>query len=308
MKARRVIAVAAAASLFAVGACSSDSEREPSARAVDDGTITVASFNFSESMLLAELYSQALEAADYPVERSFDLGPREFVVPALMRGLVELVPEYTGTALQFSSVDRTPSATDTRRPHEALVRDLRDTPVSVLAPAPAQDANTFVVRREIARREDLRTLSDLATVAPSLTFGGPPECPTRQFCLAGLEQVYGIEFGEVVALDAGGPLTHQALEDGDVDLAQLFTSDPAILNADVVELDDDRTLQPPENVVPLVRKEVLDRFGQGVADRIDAVSQRLTTAELRQLNAEVGSAGVEVALVARRWLEREGLL
>jgi osmoprotectant transport system substrate-binding protein len=306
MERRRTAAITAVAALFAVAACSSDGDAPQAGSALGNATITVASFDFAESRLLAELYSQALEAGGHRVERSFDLGPREFVLPSLVRGLVELVPEYTGTALQFASLGRPTPEPGLDTSHEALTVQLRDAPVTVLAPARAQNANAFVVTREVARRHDLRTLSDLAPIAPLLTFGGPPECPSRPLCLAGLERLYNISFGDVIALDAGGPLTHQALERGDVDAALLFTTDPVLVTAGVVELEDDRRLQPPENVVPLLHEDVVARFGDDVTERLDAVSARLTTSILRELNAEI-DGGNDVARVAARWLQREGL-
>ena len=142
----------------------------------------------------------------------------------------------------------------------------------MLAPSPAQDANTFVVTRETAEREHLRTLSDLAAVAPEMTFAGPPECPSRPFCLLGLERVYGLSFREVLALDAGGPLTHQAIASRDVDVALLFTTDPALIDGTLVELEDDRDLQPAENVTPLVRSDVVDHFGPDLVARMDTIS------------------------------------
>lgn len=270
-------------------------------RPVDDRSLTVGSFDFAESRLLAELYSQALEAGGYHVRRAFDLGPREFVGPALVRGLVDLVPEYAGTAVQYLSLGRVQAGAHPAEAHEALVRALKGVGLSALAAAPAQDSNAFVVTRATADRYGLRTLSDLARVGSQLTFGGPPECPTRPFCLAGLQRAYGIGFKEVVALDVGGPLTRQALRDGVVDMALLFTTDPAIGRDGVVELADDLHLQPAENVTPVVRTGVLDRSGPGMAGVVDGVSRQLTTESLRGLNATVLD-GASVPAAASAWL------
>jgi osmoprotectant transport system substrate-binding protein len=143
-------------------------------------------------------------------------------------------------------------------------------------------------------------------VAPRLTFGGPPECPTRPFCLVGLEKVYGLRFGSFVALDAGGPLTHHALQNGYVDVALLFTTDPRLIGGDLVELTDDRQLQPAENVTPIVRHELLDRRGREFELLVNQVSGQMTTAGLRQLNARV-AAGIDVSRVAQEWLASQGL-
>lgn len=274
--------------------------------ALRDGTVTVGAFDFAESELLGELYSQALEGEGLRVERAFGLGPREVVLPALESGLIELVPEYAGTALRFASLGTDSGASDVTSTQDELGRLMASHHVSVLASAPAQDANVFVVRRATAARFGLASLSDLASVADRLTFGGPPECPTRPFCLAGLERVYGVSFDEVVSLDAGGPLTKQALRTRVVDVALLFSTDPDTAGDDLVELVDDRRLQPAENITPLVRTETLERIGPSLRTAVDAVSALLTTETLRALNAEV-AAGASVRAVAARWMRTEGL-
>jgi osmoprotectant transport system substrate-binding protein len=305
-RSRRIVPVAIVA-LVALAACSSG----PSSDApdpVDPATISVASFNFSESELLAEIYSQTLEAGGYPVARSFDLGPRELVVPALVAGLVDFVPEYAGTAVQFLQAGRDGPDPERAATTAVLQEVLGDLPVRALDAAPAQDANAFVVRRATADRYGLVTLSDLAAVADSLVFGGPPECPSRPLCLEGLDRVYGITFGDVVSLDAGGALTHQALASGGIDVALLFTTDPALDRAGLVELTDDRDLQPPENVVPLVHEDVVAQWGDELVARIDETSTRLTTAVLRQLNEEVATGGDDIPTIAARWLAAEGFV
>jgi osmoprotectant transport system substrate-binding protein len=286
-----------------------DGSRSDSATQRDvtaDDAVTVGSFDFAESELLAEIYSQALEGGGFRVERVFGLGPREFVWPALARGLVELVPEYAGTALQFLSLGRMQPTGGAAATHEALVRALESGPVTALSAAPGETANTFVVTHRVAEQYGLRALSDVAAVADELVFGGPPECVSRPLCLLGLRDMYGIVFKEVVRLDAGGPVTRQELTRGAVDMALLFTSDPVIATGTFVELRDDRGLQPAENVTPLVRREVISRFGSGVTSIVDAVSRHLTTPALRLLNAEIGS-GSDVEGIAARWLEAEGL-
>ena len=129
----------------------------------------------------------------------------------------------------------------------------------MLEPAPAQNVNALVVTRETAQRYTLHDVSDLEGFAPRFVLGRPPECPTRPFCLVGLEQTYGLSFKEFVPLDAGGPLTRSALDHGVIDVAVLFSTDPAI--DEVVELADDRGLQPAENVTPLVRRFVVAQSG-----------------------------------------------
>jgi osmoprotectant transport system substrate-binding protein len=294
-----------AAVVLAAAACGSGPGTDATVANAPD-SVAVASFNFPESELLAEIYSQALEAGGYDVVRNFDLGPRELVVPALIGGFIDFVPEYAGTALQFLSAGRELPETDTAATSSALERVVADLPVRALAPAPAQDANTFVVDDATAERHGLESLSDLAAVAGSLTFGGPPECASRPLCLVGLDETYGITFGAVVTLDAGGAITHQALDSGGIDVALLFTTDPRLDGDGLVELTDDRHLQPAENVTPLVREDVLARWGDDFAARVDATSAALMTSTMRELNEQVAS-GEDIATVAARWLASEGL-
>jgi osmoprotectant transport system substrate-binding protein len=163
------------------------------------------------------------------------------------------------------------------------------------------------VTRETADRYDLRTLADLAPVATSLTLGGPDECPDRPLCAPGLERVYGLTFGEFVPVDAGGPLALEALVRGTVDVALLFTTDGRLDRRRLVLLEDDRGLQPAENITPVIRQDALDRFGPDVERIVDAVSASLTTHALRTMNGAV-DAGTSPAGVAGSWLVTKGLL
>ena len=154
-------------------------------------------------------------------------------------------------------------------------------------PAAAQNTNAIVVRAATAARYGLRSIADLARVAPRLAFGGPPECPGRAYCLPGLKQAYGLRFKSFIPLDAGGPLTLQALTEGNVDVALLFSTDPSISARHLVVLADDRGLQPAENITPLVSRDVVARYGAGLVAALNAVSARLGHA----LAARAGCAG-----------------
>jgi osmoprotectant transport system substrate-binding protein len=273
--------------------------------ALDDDAITVASFNFAESVLLAELYGQALRSAGFRVELALDLGAREFVQPALQKGLVELVPEYAGSALEFVAGGGSASA-DERLTHRALARAMAPRGLTVLAAAPAQDRNGIVVTSDTATSFDLHTISDLRPVAPKMAFGGPPECPERPLCLGGLMSLYGLRFESFEPLDEGGALTVAALQAGQVQAALLFTSDGQIDAHGFVLLKDDRRLQPAENVTPIIRTDVLARFGPRVEEVTNQVSTALTTDELQRLNRDVASGGEPAAVVAA-WLAGRGM-
>ena len=306
VRARWPFAFAAAVAAALLVGCGSQPASDGDRGALADDAITVASFDFPESELLAQVYGQALRAAGYEVRYEIGLGPREFVQPALAHGLVELVPEYAGSALQFVTLGESRPTSDVEATTTALDGALDERGLEALEPAAAQDANAVVVTRTLADRYDLDAIGDLRSVAADLTFGGPPGCPDRPFCLGGLDAVYGLEFARFVPLDVGGPLTHQALVRGHVDVGLLFTTDPGIAADDLVVLADDMALQPAENVIPVVHRAVVDRWGPPVVDVVDAVSARLTTAGLLALNARV-AAGDATPTVAADWLQTEGL-
>jgi osmoprotectant transport system substrate-binding protein len=263
-----------------------------------DDAITVGSFDFPESVLLGELYAQTLEGAGFRVVRQFDLGPRELVFPALQRGLLEVVPEYAGSALTF--VGGT-AVSDPAVTHARLLDAMASRGLAVLDLAPAQDRNGFAVTVATAARLNATSLDDLRPHAPTLAFAGPPECAQRDLCLKGLEDTYGLRFGDVLTVDTGGPLTVAALNAGTADVGLLFTSDPVLNGGPFVLLRDDRGLEPAENVTPVMHDEVARRFGPAAGQLLDRLSARLTTGALRDMNGSVES-GLTPAEVARAWL------
>jgi osmoprotectant transport system substrate-binding protein len=297
------LAVACAACTTAGGRASRVAARGPDGHAV----ITVGSFNFPESVLLAYLYADTLAGKGYPVRVWPDLGTRELVDPALMAGLVQLVPEYTGSALEFASLGQAHATANVAATARALATSIARRGLVTGRPAAAQDGNAIVVTTATAARYHLRTISDLARVARRLMFGGPPECPERLYCLPGLRLTYGLRFREFVPLDAGGPLSRQALAAGDINVALLFTTDPAIRARHLVVLADNRSLQPAENVVPVLRRATVDRFGAGVLAALNALSARLSTAALAGLDVQVELDGRTPRTVAQRWLQAQGL-
>lgn len=294
-----IVAVAVA---FLLPGCRSDAAGPP-ADVLGDDAVTVASFDFPESRALAEIYAQALEGQGFRVLREPALGPRELVEPALERGLIELVPEYAGSALAFLGGSPT---SDEDLTHQLLLDALAQRRLTALDPAPAQDRNAFAMLASTASRLEVRSISDLAGHAGTMAFGGPTECEQRALCLKGLEDVYGLRFDGFVTLDAGGPLTVQAIVGGTVGVGLLFSSDPAFDRGDLIELRDDRHLEPAENVTPVLARATVDRFGPGLTEALNAVSARLGTADLRAMNAAM-QAGRSPWFVAHAWLVAHGL-
>jgi osmoprotectant transport system substrate-binding protein len=276
------------------------------ATAGGDSAITVASFDFNESVVLARIYGQALIAAGFPVKWALGVGPRELVEPALERDLVEFVPEYQGTALEFLDSGSGLATADPTATHAQLVSAFAPRGISVLDSAPAQDANGMVVTEATARHHALTKISDLIPFGPQLRLGGPPECPHRPLCLPGLAAAYGLTFKSFVPEDVSGPATAQALVSGAIDVAVMFTTNGDIPGRHLVLLADDRGLQPAENVTPVVRTDTVRRFGHRFVEFVDSISARLTTIDLAELNLRV-SRGESPQAVANDWLREHAL-
>jgi osmoprotectant transport system substrate-binding protein len=304
--------LACSLAIASLAACQPNGTAKPGAAgtgaaAARRGAVVVASFNFTESELLGAIYALALENAGIPVHRELDLGPRELVQPPLEQGLVDVVPEYLGSAL--ISLEPSPAVrmSDTQAVHAELTRAFARWHVLVLRPAQAQDQNGLVVTHATADRLHLRTVSDLRPVARKLVLTGPPECPSRPFCLPGLRSVYGLRFARFVPLDTERQRA-EAVQQGVVDVAVMFSTDGYVAAGDFMWLADDRRLQPVDNVVPVVTAGAVERYGNRLTGALDAVSATLTPNDLIFLNWRVDVAGKDVIAEARAWLERHGLL
>jgi len=299
----RVVGAVLLALALVVGACGDD---DGSGGDLKEGpTIKVGSTNFGEQLILGEIYAQVLEANGYSVERQFNLGSREIVNPALKNGEIDLLAEYTGALLTFEGGTAT---TDSEETHTALQQAIADDGLVALDYAPAQDKDGLVVTAETAGSLGLATISDLAEHDEDLVLGGPPECPDREFCLIGYRDVYGLEFEDFVPLDVGGPLTVAALDGGDIDVGVLFTSDGVIAARNFVLLEDDMNLHPAQNIVPVIRQEILDAYGDELVDLLNRVSAEITTAELSELNKRYGIDAEDADILARDWLIDQGFL
>ena len=312
---RRLLAVLVAVSLLAGCGIGSDDEPTPTTRFAagppcegrpeQPGAITVGSTNFSEQIIIATLYARCLEAAGYQVQVRTNLGPREVVEPALERGEIDLYPEYLNSAILFVS-GQAQTATDDPIESAGILRALLEPKgIAVLQPAPATDQNGFAVTRATADKHKLRRISDLQPIAPQLVFGAGTECDERLLCLVGLRDVYGLDFKEVKELDAGGPLTKSALDRGVIDVGLVFTSDGAIAARGFVVLEDDKGLQKAENVTPVIRAE---KRTPDVERLLEAVSAKLTTHDLSELNKAVDIDKAHPRDAATRWLREQGLI
>jgi osmoprotectant transport system substrate-binding protein len=302
----RAVAVAAVlAPLLALVACGGNSNPLSSSSTGSGGgtgEVVVGSANFQENVLLAEIYAQALEAKKVKVKRQFNIGSREVIYGQIQSGALTILPEYNGALLAY--LDKGATATTTADVNAALAGKLPAS-LQLLDSAAAQDKDSVTVTKDTATQYNLKSLADLAPVGGKLALGGPPEFKTRQQGVVGLQKEYGITFKQFVSLDTAGPITVAALKKGQVQAANLFTTDPAIPENGFVVLEDPKSLFGSQNVTPLVYKS-------GVSDTIrtalNAVSAKLDTATLAELDKKVISDKQDVEAVAKQWLSTAGLV
>ncbi len=272
----------------------------------------VATTNFSETKILASMYQQVLQANG--VEASIkELTTREVIIPALQTGEVQLTPEYLGSLTEFlnkeaNGADAPQVATGDAQATYTEAQTLAEpADLTLLEPSAAQDQNAFAVTQAFADQNGLSTLSELGTYSQQspITLGGPPECPKRPFCQPGLEETYNVDVGSFVPLDAGGPLTIQALKQDKVNVGLVFSSSGSVAANDLVVLEDDKGLQTAENILPaLYTPAVTDT----ITTALNEVSAALTTDELQQLNSQVEIDRQSPQKVAEQWLTEQGLL
>jgi osmoprotectant transport system substrate-binding protein len=286
-----------------LAACGGDDALDGGSQQNQQSSITIGSTNFSEQLILAQMYAAVLEKAGVDVQTRLNLGAREVVFPALEKGDIDLLPEYTGAALSF--LDPEATAVEPQEVLTALRSKLEPKSLVALDPTPAEDKDAFAVTKETAEKYNLQKISDLEPVAGQLVIGGPPELKTRPAGLPGLKKLYGIEFKEFKALDAGGPLTVSALKKGDIDVARVFTTQGVIAEEGWVVLQEDKLLEPAQNLIPIGRKDaVTDQISQA----LNALAPKVTSEELTKLNAQVDIEKKDPETVARDWLTQQGLI
>ncbi|MGW3290486.1 ABC transporter substrate-binding protein [Streptomyces sp. NPDC001002] len=299
------VALAATTALLAGCSSSSDDNSDPLAGDKSDGkTVVVGSNNFAESILIADIYGEALKAKGIKVTYKPNIGSRETTYGLLKNGSITVLPEYNGALLAYLDPKATPKTVEATT---AAIDAKLDTKLTLLEPASAQDKDSVTVNAATAKKYNLTaesSIADLKDIAKDLSIGASPEFQTRQQGLVGLKSVYGLEFKSFKALDAGGPLTQAALKKNTVQAADLFTTDPTIVQEKHVVLQDPENLFGFENVQPLVYKSGLS--SEGVA-ALNAVSAKLDTKALLDLDSQVQLDNKDPLDVAKAWLKTVGL-
>jgi osmoprotectant transport system substrate-binding protein len=269
------------------------------------GGVKVGSKNFTEELILGELYAQSLEHAGIGVTRRLNLGTTDIAMAALQRGEIDVYPEYTGTALL--NVLHLPGESDRAKAYRT-VKDAyaKKFGLTWLAPAPMNDTQALATTQTVAGQNSLGKLSDLAPKASTLRLGTVPEFLSRSDGLPGLRKRYGgFAFKQVKIVDNG--LKYQALAHGDVDVVVAFSTEGQIKADNLILLEDDKHLFPAYQVAPVVRKAALDA-NPGLAPALNKLSPLLTDDVMQNLNLQVdGPQKREPADVARDFLHQNGI-
>jgi osmoprotectant transport system substrate-binding protein len=309
--------IAALALAFTVAACGDDDDDDDGGEATaglieenpdNNGIqITVGSKNFTEQIVLGEIYAQALEAAGYDVSKDLNLGDETVALEALESGEVDAYPEYTSTALtsffEFAPED-VPS--DPQQAFEESQDDFEQLGLVAYPPTPFSSANAVGLLTETAEELGATTISDLEGQSEDLTLYGSPECRQRIDCLVGLEENYGLRFKDFVPVDIG--LRYEVLDKGDADLSILFTTD-AMLFTDpdtYTILEDDQGVLPAGNVLFVARQETADEAGEDFGATVESVQENLSLEVMQELNARVDVDREKEEDVARDYLEEFG--
>lgn len=295
-----------AAGALALSACGSNDPlaggdgTSNSAGSNGSNTIVVGSQDYYSNEIIAEIYSQALEAKGFKVDRQFRIGQREVYLPEIEAGTIDLFPEYSGPLLQYWEPN-----TDARISDDVYAALMTATPegLRILDQSPATDQDSYVVTQAFAFEWGLTTIDDLSNVETPLILGANSEAESRPNGPKGLKDAYGIDVGFTPIEDSGGPLTVKALNDGDIQLAIIYTADPSIQQNNLVPLEDTEGLFLASNVVPLASNNVND----AAAEVINDVSAAMTADELISLNARSVEAQLPAARIAKDWLAEKNL-
>jgi osmoprotectant transport system substrate-binding protein len=291
----------AAAAALALTACGGDPMSSSNTQtAASSDSIIVGSADFPESQLIAKIYAEALKSKGVQVTEKPSIGSREVTIPALKDGSIDLMPEYGGALLQY--LDSATKAVTSEEVSKELATKI-PSGLTMLTASEAEDKDVLAVKKETADQHNLKSISDLQPVAKELVLGGPPEWKTRINGVAGLKSVYGLEFKEFSALDAGGPLTLNALLSGQVQVADIFSTDPALAANNLVALEDDKNLFLSENIVPVINEK---KSTATVKEVLDKVSAALTTEDLIEMNGRVAKFE-DIGEIAKEWLKSKNL-
>lgn len=314
---RKILVVLVAVAALA-GACSkndkddSKATSQTTAASADgaspsDVTLKIGAQDFGESAILAEIYGQALAAQGYRVEQKALGGYRDISMGAFDSGDINFTLEYAASLLEFLNDKKGEATSDVDETVALLDGYLPAVNLTAAKASSAVNTNAFVIRRDTSDQLGIKTLSDLAAKGSDLTLGSPADCDTNPFCLPGLKAVYGLDLsGDWKTLDAG--VVSTALQNKEIDVAVLFSTDGIIADKDWVLLEDDKGMLAADNVIPVMSTKLADQGGAALMAAVDAITAKLTTDELIAMNKRYDIDKESARDIAKDWLVDNGLL
>lgn len=268
-------------------------------------TVTIGSKNFTESLILGEMYADALENAGYKVNRKLNLGGTLVAHQSLVDGQIDMYPEYTGTGLL--NILKKDKATDADEVYDTVSKAYKDKWNLVwLEPTQANDSQGLAVTKTVSDKYNIHTYSDLAKAAPNIRFAATPEFNERPDGLKGLQEAYGgFKFKSNKLFDYG--IKYNVLLQGKQDATVAFTTDGQLTDKNLVLLEDDKHFYPPYYVCPVIRNSVIKKDPK-VADIINKVSAELDSKVMQELNAKVDIDKQKYQQVAKDFLVEHDLI
>ncbi len=302
-----LIALAVTVAVSGCGSSSSSSGSASSASAAQPGkgkpAVTIGDKNFTEEMILGELYAQALRAKGYTVNLKPNIGSTELIYKALQSGQIDLYPEYTGVIVTIIAQKPNLPATAQATYQEAKSY-LAGKGFGLLDATPFSDRETLNTTLAFAQQHHVAAIGDLKPLGASVTYGAPPELKIRHEGLLGLRQVYGLTQMQFAALNHG--LIVPSLDGGKIQVGDVLSTDGVLLSNKYVTLNDPKNLFGFQNAAPIVNAKLLRQEGPAFASIINAVSANLTTKAMQQLNAAVDIQKVDPQTVAAKFLKANG--
>jgi osmoprotectant transport system substrate-binding protein len=314
-------AIAAATTLMLAAGCGSDdlegnggsgSDGDGGSGSGDKGSVVIGGQDFTESQVLASIYEQLLDAEGYSVQTKL-VTTRDVYLPELAKGNVDVVPDYLAGLTDYLNTEANGpeaplvSSNDPDATLAALEPLAEAEGISILPPSEATDQNAFIVTKEFAEDNDLTTLSDLAALGQPIKLGAPEDCEGRADCEGGLTDVYGFEVSEIVPLDFASSQLKDAVLNGEVDLGETGTTDGTLEDLGLVLLEDDKGIQPAQNLTPAVNSDFLSA-NPDLEDLFNELSAALTTEDLAAMNVKVDLERQKPEDVAKAFLEDKGLI
>jgi osmoprotectant transport system substrate-binding protein len=304
--------------LLATAACGggdkidSNSGDGGSSGSTSTGALTVSGQDFTEMQVMAAMYDQLLAKSGYDVTTKL-VSTRDIYIKQMSQGKVDVVPEYLAGITDFLN---TAANGDTAKPvssHDpnATLKALKPLAakenIDVLKPSQATDQNAFFVTKDFASQNSLQTLSDLAALKQPIKLAAPPDCKGRSDCEGGLTKVYGLDITDIIPTGFGGAATLNSVKKGETQLGETGTTDGSLDAQGLVLLEDDKGIQPAQNLTPAVNSDFLSSHPD-VAQTLDKLSAVLTTSDLAQLNLKVDAQRQKPEDVAKEYLTSKGLL